>query len=97
MLADSIYQSDPRDYLGTRALLDSFTASDEVYGRLRRLARELKEPLPCVGSLTSLAAENGEALVRLMELARASAGDAAAQRTVSGPSRTWPGPPPTSC
>ena len=33
----------------------------------------------------SLAAEgNGEALVRLMELARASAGDAAAQRTVSG-------------
>jgi D-alanyl-D-alanine carboxypeptidase/D-alanyl-D-alanine-endopeptidase (penicillin-binding protein 4) len=38
-----------------------------------------------VGSLTSLAAEgNGEALVRLVELARASAGDAAAQRTVSG-------------
>ena len=39
-----------------------------------------------MGSLTpSQAAEgNGEALVRLMELARASAGDAAAQRTVSG-------------
>jgi D-alanyl-D-alanine carboxypeptidase/D-alanyl-D-alanine-endopeptidase (penicillin-binding protein 4) len=84
VLADSIYQSDPRDYLGTRALLDSFTAADDVYGRLRRLARELKEPLPCVGSLTTLAAEgNGEALVRLVELARASAGDLAAQRTVS--------------
>ena len=50
VLADSIYQSDPRDYLGTRALLDSFTASDEVYGRLRRLARELKEPLPVEAS-----------------------------------------------
>ena len=69
---------------GSRALLDSFTSTEEVYGRLRRLARELKEPLPCVGSLTSLAAEgNGEALSRLVELARASTGDASAQRTIS--------------
>ena len=84
VLADSIYQSDPRDYLGTRALLDSFTTTEEVYGRLRRLARELKVELPCVGSLTSLAAEgNGEALSRLVELARASGGDGAAQRTVA--------------
>jgi D-alanyl-D-alanine carboxypeptidase/D-alanyl-D-alanine-endopeptidase (penicillin-binding protein 4) len=84
VLADSIYQSDARDYLGTRALLDSFTAGDEVYGRLRLLARELKVELPCVGSLTSLAAEgNGEALSRLVELSRASRGDAAAQRTVA--------------
>ena len=37
-----------------------------------------------MGSLTSLAAEgNGEALSRLVELARASAGDAPAQRTLS--------------
>jgi len=85
VLADSIYQSDSRDYLGTRALLDSFTSGDDVYGRLRQLARELKVELPCVGSLTSLAAEgNGEALARLVELARASRGDAAAQRTVAG-------------
>ncbi|MGZ6079451.1 MAG: D-alanyl-D-alanine carboxypeptidase/D-alanyl-D-alanine endopeptidase [Myxococcaceae bacterium] len=84
VLADSIYQSDPRDYLGTRALLDSFTAGNDVYGRLRKLARELREPLPCVGSLTALAAEgNGEALSRLVELARASSGDLGAQRTVS--------------
>ncbi len=84
VLADSIYQSDARDYLGTRALLDSFTAGEEVYGRLRQLARELKVELPCVGSLTSLAAEgNGEALSRLVELARASRGDAPAQRTVA--------------
>ncbi len=85
VLADSIYQTDPRDYLGSRALLDSFTAGDEVYGRLRQLARELDVELPCVGSLTSLAAEgNGEALTRLLELARASSGDPGAQRTVSG-------------
>jgi D-alanyl-D-alanine carboxypeptidase/D-alanyl-D-alanine-endopeptidase (penicillin-binding protein 4) len=84
VLADSIYQSDPRDFLGSRALLDSFTAGDEVYGRLRQLARELKVELPCVNSLTSLAAEgNGEALARLVELARASNGDAASQKTVA--------------
>src|SRR5262249_22559805 len=84
VLADSIYQSDPRDYLGSRALLDTFTTGDEVYGRLRRLARELKVELPCVGSLTSLAAEgNGEALTRLVELARASGSDSGAQRTIS--------------
>jgi D-alanyl-D-alanine carboxypeptidase/D-alanyl-D-alanine-endopeptidase (penicillin-binding protein 4) len=84
VLADSIYQSDPRDYLGSRALLDSFTTGDEVYGRLRRLARELKVELPCVGSLTSLAAEgNGEALTRLVELAKASGTDSGAQRTIS--------------
>jgi len=85
VVADSIYQSDPRDYLGTRALLDSFTASEDVYGRLRKLARELKVEVPCLGSLTALAAEgNGEALSRLVELARASSGDVGAQRTVSG-------------
>jgi len=84
VLADSIYQSDARDYLGTRALLDSFTPGDEVYGRLRQLARELKVELPCLGSLTALAAEgNGEALSRLVELARPSRGDAGAQRTVA--------------
>ena len=84
VLADSIYQSDPRDYLGTRALLDSFTPGDEVYGRLRKLSRELKVELPCVGSLTALAAEgNGEALSRLVELARASTAMRGAQRTVS--------------
>ena len=85
VLADSIYQSDPRDYLGSRALLDSFTASDEVYGRLPPLSRDLKVEVPCVGSLTALAAEgNGEALARLIELARASsADDAPAQTTVA--------------
>jgi D-alanyl-D-alanine carboxypeptidase/D-alanyl-D-alanine-endopeptidase (penicillin-binding protein 4) len=84
VVADSIYQSDPRDYLGSRALLDSFTATDEVYGRLRKLSRELKTEVPCVGSLTTMAAEgNGEALSRLVELARASSGDSSAQKTLS--------------
>ncbi len=75
-VADSIYQSNPSDYLGTRALLDSFTASDDVYLRLRLLSRTLGVETPCVSSLVTLAAEgNPEALSRLVELTRAAASD----------------------
>ncbi len=75
-VADAVYQSNPSDYLGTRALLDSFTASDDVYLRLRLLARTLGVETPCVSSLVTLAAEgNAEALSRLVELARASGQD----------------------
>ena len=59
VLADSIYQTDPRDYLGSRALLDSFTAGDEVYGRLRQLARELERRAPLRGQ-PHLARRRGE-------------------------------------
>jgi len=75
-VADSIYQSNPADYLGARALLDSFTASDDVYLRLRLLARTLGIETPCVSSLVTLAAEgNAEALGRLVELTRAALTD----------------------
>ncbi len=75
-VADAVYQSNPSDYLGTRALLDSFTASDDVYLRLRLLARTLGVETPCVSSLVTLAAEgNAEALSRLVELSRASGQD----------------------
>jgi serine-type D-Ala-D-Ala carboxypeptidase/endopeptidase (penicillin-binding protein 4) len=76
VVADSIYQSNPSDYLGARALLDSFSASDDVYLRLRLLARSLNVDTPCVSSLVTLAAEgNAEALSRLVELTRAAASD----------------------
>lgn len=76
VVAESIYQSNPQDYLGARALLDSFQASDEVYGRLRSLARDLKVEVPGVASVVELSAEgNTEALQRLIELAQASQGD----------------------
>jgi len=76
VIADAIYQSNPTDYLGARALLDSFTASDDVYRRLRVLARSSGIDTPCVSSLVTLAAEgNPEALARLVELTRAAAPD----------------------
>ena len=75
-VADSIYQSNPSDYLGVRALLDSFLASDDVYLRLRLLSRSLGIETPCVSSLVTLAAEgNSEALTRLVELTGAAATD----------------------
>lgn len=75
-VADSIYQSNPQDYIGVRALLDSFAASDDVYLRLRLLSRALGVETPGVSSLVTIAAEgNPEALARLVELARAAGSD----------------------
>ena len=75
-VADSIYQSNPQDYIGVRALLDSFSASDDVYLRLRLLSRALGVETPGVSSLVTIAAEgNPEALARLVEFARAAGTD----------------------
>jgi D-alanyl-D-alanine carboxypeptidase/D-alanyl-D-alanine-endopeptidase (penicillin-binding protein 4) len=75
-LADCIYLSNPADYIGARALLDSFSASDDVYLRLRLLSRSLGVETPGVSSLVTLGAEgNPEALGRLVELARAAGTD----------------------
>jgi D-alanyl-D-alanine carboxypeptidase/D-alanyl-D-alanine-endopeptidase (penicillin-binding protein 4) len=80
VVADSLYQSDPQDDLGARTLLESFAATAEVYGRLRQVARELGVEVPGFSSVVDLAAEGRlEALVRLLELCRASDGDSAAQ------------------
>ncbi|MBI3181682.1 MAG: D-alanyl-D-alanine carboxypeptidase/D-alanyl-D-alanine-endopeptidase [Myxococcales bacterium] len=78
VVADSLFQSDPQDYLGWRALVDSFSAGDEVYGRLRVVARELQVEVPGVSSVVELAAAgNLDALGRLLELPRAAAEDEA--------------------
>lgn len=95
VVADAIYQSNPSDYLGARALLDSFSASDDVYLRLRQLARSSGIDTPCVSSLVTLAAEgNAEALGRLLELPRAAASDEPARSdlavALSEVSRTAP-------
>jgi serine-type D-Ala-D-Ala carboxypeptidase/endopeptidase (penicillin-binding protein 4) len=75
-IADCIYLSNPSDYIGARALLDSFSASDDVYLRLRLLARSLGVETPGVSSLVTLGAEgNQEALGRLVELSRAAGAD----------------------
>jgi D-alanyl-D-alanine carboxypeptidase/D-alanyl-D-alanine-endopeptidase (penicillin-binding protein 4) len=84
VLADSLYQSNPSDYLGARTLLDSYAASTDVYGRLRAVARELSVDVPGVGSMVELAAGgNAEALARVVELAGASRGDGQAETELS--------------
>ena len=84
VVAESLYQSNPQDYLGVRTLLDSYSAGTEVFGRLRTVARELSVEVPGLGSLVELAASgNAEALARVIELSGASAGDAAAENEMA--------------
>src|SRR5262249_27063796 len=79
-VAESLYQSNPDDYVGARALLDSFSSGEAVYGRLRKVAKLLGVEVPGFSSIAELAAQgNAEALSRLIELARACQGDEPAQ------------------
>jgi D-alanyl-D-alanine carboxypeptidase/D-alanyl-D-alanine-endopeptidase (penicillin-binding protein 4) len=84
VLAESLYQSNPHDYLGARTLLDSYAATGEVYGRLREVARVLSVDVPGVSSMVELAAGgNSEALARVLELAGATGTDAQSQQEMS--------------
>jgi D-alanyl-D-alanine carboxypeptidase/D-alanyl-D-alanine-endopeptidase (penicillin-binding protein 4) len=84
VLAESLYQSNPQDYLGARTLLDSYAATGEVYGRLKEVARVLSVEVPGVSSMVELAAGgNTEALARVLELAGATGTDAQAQQEMS--------------
>lgn len=81
VVAESIYRSNPQDYLGVRTLLDSVEGSSEVYGRLREVARALSIDVPGVTAVVEVAAEgNVEALARLVEFSKLAAGDDAAER-----------------
>jgi D-alanyl-D-alanine carboxypeptidase/D-alanyl-D-alanine-endopeptidase (penicillin-binding protein 4) len=84
VVADAIYQSSPDDYLGVRALLDSFSASDAVYGRLRATSKDLGVEIPGVSSVIDLAASgNTEAIGRLMDLAKAAPDDQSAKKELA--------------
>ncbi len=84
VIAEALYQSDAREYASTRMFLDSVAAGDEVYGRLKRAAKELGIDTPLVGSVVELAASgSSEAITRLFELTRASGGDEAAERAMA--------------
>jgi D-alanyl-D-alanine carboxypeptidase/D-alanyl-D-alanine-endopeptidase (penicillin-binding protein 4) len=84
VVAESMYRSNPQDYLGARALLDSLAVNDDVYGRLRKVAKDMSIDVPGVGAVVELAAEgNSEALGRLLELTRASAGDEGMEKELS--------------
>lgn len=80
VVAEAIYQSNPQDYFGARALLESFAAGEQVYGRLRGFAKALNVEVPVVGSVVELAAQgNQEAIARVLELTPAAKGDGAAE------------------
>jgi D-alanyl-D-alanine carboxypeptidase/D-alanyl-D-alanine-endopeptidase (penicillin-binding protein 4) len=84
VVAEAIYQSNPQDYFGARALLESFAAGDHVYGRLRTLARTLKVEVPAVGSVVELASQgNQEAISRVLALSPAAQADAEAQDAIA--------------
>jgi len=84
VVAESLYQSNPEDYLGLRALLDSFVPTDAVYGRLRQVAKELGIGVPGLTSVAELAAQgNAEALSRLIEVCSANPNEEDAQQEVS--------------
>lgn len=93
VLAESLYQSNPHDYLGARTLLDSYSATAEVYGRLKDVARVLSVEVPGVSSMVELAAGgNAEALARVLELAGAAGTDAQAQSEMAEALSGWPAP-----
>src|SRR5439155_3561433 len=67
-----------------RMLLDSFLASDDVYGRLRKVSRDLAVDVPAVSSVVGMASSgNVEAMGRLLELARAATSDEKASAEVA--------------
>lgn len=83
-VAEALYRNDPDDGLSQRALLDSFIASAEVYGRLRTLSLELAAPIPGFASLNELAGEgNYEAVQKTLELARFAQDEASGRREVA--------------
>jgi D-alanyl-D-alanine carboxypeptidase/D-alanyl-D-alanine-endopeptidase (penicillin-binding protein 4) len=74
VVADALYQANVQDYLARRALLESWTATDDVYGRLRKVAKDLNISVPGVASVLDLAAEgDADALERAVELVRPAA------------------------
>jgi serine-type D-Ala-D-Ala carboxypeptidase/endopeptidase (penicillin-binding protein 4) len=80
VVANALYLSNPQDYLAQRMLLDSLLPTDDVYGRLARVAKQLLVETPGVASVLDLAAEgNLDALARAAELSRVVGRDEAAR------------------
>lgn len=78
IIADALYQSDPREGANVRVLLDSASASEDVYGRIKKASREAGFDLPVLPSLVELAsAGNVEAASRLFDFVRVDSSDEA--------------------
>jgi D-alanyl-D-alanine carboxypeptidase/D-alanyl-D-alanine-endopeptidase (penicillin-binding protein 4) len=84
LIAEALYLSDRPEPAGMRVLLDSAMATEDVYGRLRKAAREASIDVPVLPSLVELAgAGSVEAASRVMEFARAARGDELASAWIS--------------
>ena len=76
IIADALYKSDPREGANVRVLLDSASASEDVYGRIKKASQEAGFDLPVLPSLVELAAAgNVEASLRLFEFVKADLSD----------------------
>lgn len=83
-VSEAIYRSNPQDYVGQRALLDSFLVTPEVFGRLSKVAGQLAVEVPGMSSVFDLAAEgNLDALTRVVELCEAAAGNLSQENEVA--------------
>ncbi|MCC6336814.1 MAG: D-alanyl-D-alanine carboxypeptidase/D-alanyl-D-alanine-endopeptidase [Myxococcales bacterium] len=79
VIADTLYQLEPREASSAWRLLESAVATDDVYGRLRKAAEADGLDVPVLPSLVELAsAGNVDAAARLIEFVRASESDAGA-------------------
>ncbi len=84
IIADALYQSDPREGANVRTLLDSALASDDVYGRIKKASLEAGFDLPVLPSLVELAsAGNVDAASRLFDFVRVDAHDERASAWLS--------------
>ena len=84
IIADALYQSDPREGANVRTLLDSALASEDVYGRIKKASAEAGFDLPVLPSLVELAsAGNVDAAARLFEFVRVDASDERASAWLS--------------
>lgn len=84
VLADAVFQADPRDALGARMVLDSMKPQDESWTRLRKWATESKMEIPGLESLLEIASSGDfEAQGKLMECAKVWVKDTDAQAWVA--------------
>jgi len=76
VIADALILSDPKEPAHARIFLDSAVASDEVFGRLQKAAKQAGLDVPVLSSLVELAAAGQlEAISRVFEFVRYTASD----------------------
>lgn len=84
IIADALYQSDPRESAHVRVLLESALPSEDVYGRIKKASLEAGFDVPVLPSLVELAsAGNIDAASRLFEFVRIDASDERASAWLS--------------